>query len=576
MPWGGWDDYQMVPWEIVRGLNPLEILDKEMIMLDVQDGRFYRIKFINWTQYAEDGGFSYIKSDISISQSIVATVTDIAYGLVNSFTEPLKNQFSLQILFDKYSKQHFVRITEEDGTIIDHDFDGNDFVPDELPEDNSFTGYTIENIGNGVSKLIFEWSNDISSTDILTVSDIDSEGSFTIQDTYVENGKLVVEILNDKTFYWFFGGSPEENFRVNGGPSNQINGLQYILFNRTAYTDTSQSESVDIFGSLPDVGEGWRIDMVNLTSPGNYATYEILSEGVGFSENYKYYYIVPISGSGFFDLQSNHFWSMRFYPSGSITAIPYFQEFNFDIIAYDKLGNIIRDTFSVYNKKEDDDGKITNGIDTFTGFYNIAVQLEKPYFTDESYNAVIYTPQDLQLTTSGGEYFPFTKGNVITEIGFPFTLEESEGGGILTDEDVEGGFVLAAKIYSTNLSELESSFVKDNWIIDDDFNPKILDKQTAKTGEVRYANDEMRYVYFPIESFVWDGQSNILVIYYMDGAQTEKGGWNGAFKESYTNSEELLNFSKDNNWEGERSPAVDFAYRAKVDLSFTTNDTRGR
>ena len=482
----------------------------------------------------------------------------------------------MQILFDKYSKQHFVRITEEDGTIIDHDFDGNDFVPDELPEDNSFTGYTIENIGNGVSKLIFEWSNDISSTDILTVSDIDSEGSFTIQDTYVENGKLVVEILNDKTFYWFFGGSPEENFRVNGGPSNQINGLQYILFNRTAYTDTSQSRSVDIFGSLPDVGEGWRIDMVNLTSPGNYATYEILSEGVGFSENYKYYYIVPISGSGFFDLQSNHFWSMRFYPSGSITAIPYFQEFNFDIIAYDKLGNTIRDTFSVYNKKEDDGGKITNGIDTFTGFYNIAVQLEKPYFTDESYNAVIYTPQDLQLTTSGGEYFPFTKGNVITEIGFPFTLEESEGGGILTDEDVEGGFVLAAKIYSTNLSELESSFVKDNWIIDDDFNPKILDKQTAKTGEVRYANDEMRYVYFPIESFVWDGQSNILVIYYMDGAQTEKGGWNGAFKESYTNSEELLNFSKDNNWEGERSPAVDFAYRAKVDLSFTTNDTRGR
>ena len=61
----------------------------------------------------------------------------------------------------------------------------------------------------------------------------------------------------------------------------------------------------------------------------------------------------------------------------------------------------------------------------------------------------------------------------------------------------------------------------------------------------------------------------------MDGAQTEKGGWNGAFKESYT-SEELLNFNKDNNWEGERSPAVEFGYKAKVDLSFTTNDTRGR
>ena len=60
-------------------------------------------------------------------------------------------------------------------------------------------------------------------------------------------------------------------------------------------------------------------------------------------------------------------------------------------------------------------------------------------------------------------------------------------------------------------------------------------------------------------------------------AQTEKGGWNGAFKEvSYTESEELLNFSKDNNWEGERSPAVEFRYKAKVDLSFTTNDTRGK
>jgi hypothetical protein len=577
MPWDGWGGYQMVPWEIVHGANPPEMLDKEMIMLDVQDGRFYRIKFINWTQGAEGGGFSYIKSDISISQNIVATVTDIAYTLVNSFTEPLKNQFSLQILFDKYSKQHFVRITEEDGTIIDHDFDGKDFVPTELPEDNSFTGYTIEDTESGVSKLIFEWSNNISSTDKLGVN-VDSNGAFTIQDTYVENGKLVVEISNDKTFYWFFGGSPDVEFRVNGGPSNQINGLQYILFNRAAYIDTDQSDKVDIYKSLPDVGKGWRIDMVNLTSPGNYATYEILSEGVGFSENFKYYYIRPISGQGFFDLQSNHFWSMRFYPSGSITSIPYFQEFNFDIIAYDKLGNRIQDTLSVYNKKEDDGGKITNGIDTFTGYYKV-YELTRPYFTDESYHAVIYTAKDLDnWYTNEGEYFPFRKGNVITEIGFPFTLGKSEGGDVLTDEDVEGGFKLAAKIYTTKLSELETGFVKDNWIIDDEFNPKILDKQTAKTGEVRYAKDEeIRYVYFPIDSFVWDGQSNILIIYYMDGSQTEKGGWNGAFKEvSYTESEELLNFSKDNNWEGERSPAVEFRYKAKVNLSFTTNDTRGK
>jgi len=574
-----WYDFQMVPWQIVHDSNPPKMVDKEMIMLDVEAGRFYRIKFLEWTQGGNGGGFSYIKSDISISQNIVATVTDIAYNLVNSFESPLNNQFSLVILFDKFSKKHFVRITEEDGTVIDHDFDGKDFVPDELPEDNSFTGYKIENDGSGVSKLIFEWSNNISSTDRLSVSDIDSDGAFTIQDTYVENGKLVVEISNDKTFYWFFGESPDNTFRVNGGPSNQINGLQYILFNRSAYIDTEQSDKTDIFKSLPDVGEGWRIDMVNLTNSGNYATYEILSEGVGFSENYKFYYIRPVSGQGFFDLQSNHFWSMRFYPSDSITAIPYFQEFNFNILAYDKLGNIIRDTFSVYNKKENADGEITNGIDTFTGYYKVYKELTRPYFTDESYHAVIYTKKDLDnWYTNEGEYFPFRKGNVITQIGFPFTLDKSEGGDILTDEDVYGGFKLAAKIYTTKLSELEVGFVKDNWVIgDDDFNPKILDKNEAQTGKVRYAKDEeIRYVYFPIDSFVWDGESNILVIYYMDGAQTEKGGWNGAFREANTEGEELLNFNKDNNWEGRRSPALEFGYKAKVNLSFTTNDTRGR
>ena len=79
--------------------------------------------------------------------------------------------------------------------------------------------------------------------------------------------------------------------------------------------------------------------------------------------------------------------------------------------------------------------------------------------------------------------------------------------------------------------EIDEEYVRNNWIVDGEFNRKILDRSSIVTGQVRLGkNEDQRYVYFPIEDFVWDGQSNILIIYYMDG-QTEKGGWNGAPKD---------------------------------------------
>jgi hypothetical protein len=441
-----WNDYQMVPWEIVYGSYSPEILvGKEMIMLDVEAGRFYRIKFTQWTQGGNGGGFAYIKSDISISQNIVATVTDITYSLENSFEKPLNNEFSLVILFDKFTKQHFVRVTNEDGTVIDHDFDGNDYTPTQLPEETTYSGYTIEEPVDGVTKVKFDWSNDISSNDRLEV-EVDSD-IFTIQDQYVENGKLIVELVND------------------------------------------------------------------------------------------------------------------------ITS---FKEFNFTIYAYDKLGNRISDTFSIYKKPEN-----FTGIDLVTSDYKIDVDGDHPYFLDESYHAVIYFPDELyRMFTTEGEYVIFEKNSVITEIGFPFHLMGGPGDSLI-DEDVEGGFSVAAKIYHTELTQLNSDTVKDNWLLDDDFNPKILDKNSTVTGEVRIGNDEdQRYVYFPIEDFVWDGISNLLIIYYMDG-QTDRDGWNGGFKQAYRSSyEEYLGFSKVTEWEGRQSPAS--GYKAKVNLSFTTNDTRTR
>ncbi len=60
----------------------------------------------------------------------------------------------------------------------------------------------------------------------------------------------------------------------------------------------------------------------------------------------------------------------------------------------------------------------------------------------------------------------------------------------------------------------------------------------------------------------------------MDG-QTERGGWNGAFRQVYISvEEEYLGFNKNTEWAGRQSPGVDKDYKAKVDLSFTTNDTR--
>ncbi len=564
-----WYDFQMVPWQVVHDSNPPAMVNKEMIMLDVQQERFYRIRFKDWTQGGNGGGFSYIKSDISISQTVIATVTDIAYDLVNSFEKPLENQFSLKILFDRFTKQHFVRVTNEDGSVINHDFDGKDYVPTELPPETEYVGYTIEDEGDGITKVKFEWTNDISSTDEFSVSIEDTV--FSIGDKYVENGKLVVELVNDKTFYWFFGGNPENSFIVTGGgESNQWDGFSYIVFNNEAFTDSNTAGSKDISSDLYDVDKGWRIEMTNLTSGGNYATYQIKEVGRNFSPYYQFFYIEPISGSGLFDFDNNHLWSFRFYPAGSISAIPAFKEFNFNILSYDKLGNRIEKTAPVYKKKED-----FSSLDLISGYYKIYEELNYPYFIDESYHAVIYFAKELKfMFTQGGEYVKFDKDNIITELGFPFYIGNGPGDS-LKDEDVEAGFSLAAKIYHIKSDTINSEFIKENWLLDDEFNPKILDKNSAVTGQVRTGeNKDVRYVYFPIEDFVWDGESNIVIIYYIDG-QTERGGWNGAFKQVYKSvEEEYLGFNKNTDWTGRQSPANEKGYRGKVDLSFTTNDTR--
>ena len=54
-------DKSMVPWGVVHGGNPPGMLNKEMIMLDVLDGKFYKVKFTQWSSNGSGGGLSYTR-----------------------------------------------------------------------------------------------------------------------------------------------------------------------------------------------------------------------------------------------------------------------------------------------------------------------------------------------------------------------------------------------------------------------------------------------------------------------------------------------------------------------------------
>jgi surface protein len=51
----------MVPWGSVHEGNPLLMVGREMIMLDTQDSKFYKIKFTQWTSGNQGGGLSYTR-----------------------------------------------------------------------------------------------------------------------------------------------------------------------------------------------------------------------------------------------------------------------------------------------------------------------------------------------------------------------------------------------------------------------------------------------------------------------------------------------------------------------------------
>jgi hypothetical protein len=58
------DSSLMTNWVDAVDWNPPTSVGKEMILLDIQDNKYYRVKFLSWTQNEGGGGLSYTRQEI--------------------------------------------------------------------------------------------------------------------------------------------------------------------------------------------------------------------------------------------------------------------------------------------------------------------------------------------------------------------------------------------------------------------------------------------------------------------------------------------------------------------------------
>jgi hypothetical protein len=65
------DSSKMTNWVEAVDSNPPESVGKEMILLDIQDNKYYRIKFLSWTQNEGGGGLSYTRQEIDSTGQVI-------------------------------------------------------------------------------------------------------------------------------------------------------------------------------------------------------------------------------------------------------------------------------------------------------------------------------------------------------------------------------------------------------------------------------------------------------------------------------------------------------------------------
>lgn len=231
--------------------------------------------------------------------------------------------------------------------------------------------------------------------------------------------------------------------------------------------------------------------------------------------------------------------------------IEYAVTYQFNISFVDVLGAVIND---LVNVNIPDPG----GTGDDWGWPSYIEWTGTPYFLDENYHVAVYTAQD--LTAMG-----ISTGATISRIGFPFHLSSGQGGNV-TNEDVEGGFVLAASIISFVGSSITSDYVFENLVVNDNFDTNVLNVSTQQIQGVVETYNSQRYVFFPISHYHWNGSDNILVSYWMNGANPLNGGYNGGYVETGQPSiQEVLGVSSFSQWRGTEGVAGE-----KVALAFTT------
>lgn len=235
----------------------------------------------------------------------------------------------------------------------------------------------------------------------------------------------------------------------------------------------------------------------------------------------------------------------------TLDEVEYDVTYTFNLEFTDVLGVTIQDSVSVTIP---DPG----GTGDNWSYPNYIEWTGSPYFLNESYHVALY-----KKTEVGS--FGVTPGKIISRIGLPFHLT-SGGAGNVTQEVLNGGFVVAATIITANIETISNTWIQNNLISGGQFDTSILDiNSQRRSGIVEIVNGE-RYVFFQIENYEWTGEDNIVVIYWMSGGGATNGGYNGGYiTKLMDGSEEVLGFSATTEWVGSEGVVGE-----KASIAFTT------
>jgi hypothetical protein len=181
------------------------------------------------------------------------------------------------------------------------------------------------------------------------------------------------------------------------------------------------------------------------------------------------------------------------------------------------------------------------------------------YFLDENYNVTYYDRRELV------DSFGIAAGGNISRLGFPLHLTNGEGGNVTDQMISDGQFLLAAAVVELpyyaewgakieSVSDISPENIK-KILVDSDgnFNTKLLDISNAYNGVVELYPEgtENRYIFFPVSTIEYNG-GDVLVIYWMNGIDSPKGGWNGGYTNGVNTDqvEEILAINATNGYIG--------------------------